>query len=163
MKKIVLLIGISLILMIVFTVMFKVNFAKQIIVSKNSEILIPLLTKVEGTDTHGGFHMDGETFYKIYLSDNQCEKVIKKIKNNNHWKSFPMTENAMRSLPVLKNGPEYYPKIQNGYWFFIDKHSEADDIYDENERFNEKRYSNNYAITMLDTDTKIIYYYQYDS
>lgn len=60
--------------------------------SSQIEIQIPLFAKMEEKDTHGGFHGDGESFVKVYISNKQAEKFVNKINEYNHWKKLPMPE-----------------------------------------------------------------------
>lgn len=165
MKKTLKILSIILLILIIY-IAFDIKFGWHIEISKKIEIDIPLIAKLERKDTHSGFHMDGETLIKVYLTDKQTEKVVSQINENKHWREFPMTDRAVESAigRVYDDEMEIpMTTIQNGYWFYLDRHSESDNRYDENERFDEKRASRNYTIAVLDTDSNILYYYKLDT
>lgn len=143
--------------------MFEKFFARHIIISKNVEINIPLLTKVESIDTHGGFHMDGEMLAKVRFNSRQAERVIEEIKINEHWRELPMMEKLQETIIYNIDKRMRIPFVKNGYWFYIDRHTEADNKYDEYERYMEKRYSTNYSVAVFDIDSNVLYYYELDT
>ena len=54
------------------------------------------------------------------------------------------------------------PEVKNGYWFYLDRGSDAIDKYDENFMYKE-RYSHNYSVAVFDKDVNILYYYELDT
>ena len=62
-----------------------------------------------------------------------------------------------------KNIYERYsiPKIENGYYYFLDRHNESNDKYDDTNLNN--RASWNFTLAIMDIDTNIIYYYELDT
>lgn len=142
---------------------FEFFFARHIIISKNIEINIPLSAKVESIDTHGGLHMDGEMLAKVYFTDRQAEKMIEKIKINEHWRELPMMEKLQEVITFNTDKSMKFPIIENGYWFYLDRHTEADNKYDEYERYKEERYSTNYSVAVYDIDSNVLYYYELDT
>lgn len=165
MKKILKILSIILLILIIYIV-FDIKFGWHIEISKKTEINIPLNANLERKDTHSGFHMDGETLIKVNFTEKQMQKIVSQINENKHWRELPMTNRALESAI----GSEYDDEmeipmntIKNGYWFYLDRHSDANDQYDENERFDEKRFSRNYTVVVLDTDSNILYYYKLDT
>ena len=109
----------------------------------------------------GGFHGDGEFFAKIYFTQEQSEKFEKKIQKNNNWKNLPLTEIVADATGVFDSEMEI-PEFKNGYWFYLDRGSDAIDKYDENFMYKE-RYSHNYSVAVFDKDVNILYYYELDT
>ena len=115
----------------------------------------------EEVDTHGGFLGDGDYFAKLSCS---------KIDVSKHWKELPLSESldkATKTLQCTGDGcKDIYerfniPNITNGYYYFLDRHGESDNKYDDT-NLND-RTSWNYTIAILDKDTNIIYYYEIDT
>ena len=125
------------------------------------ETSIPIFAKMEEKDTHGGFHGDGQSLVKVYFSDKQTEKFIKKIKKNTHWNELPMDEMLQTCISNNIKDEIYVPIIENGYCFFLDRHSEATDKYKYNEIFD--RASLNYSIAIFDINSNILYIYSLDT
>lgn len=107
------------------------------------------------------FHGDGE-----YVVVANCEK------NNeidfSYWKKLPLTENLQIAMYGGKIGDRTYhyefaidngiPEIKNGYYYFIDRHSKATNIYSDENLLS--RYSFNFTIAFYDLDTNLFYYYE---
>ena len=137
-------------------------FGRKYEMGKALEVWVPLLSKSKYEDTHGGFHGDGESIDKIYLNDFQAKIFLKKIKENKNWRKLPVTsELYTRIISNIDNFDITIPEIENGYWFFLDRNSEAINKYDEKAIYD--RYSYNYSVAIYDTDTKILYYYELDT
>ena len=100
---------------------------------------------------------DGEVLYGFQFSNQDVEN---QIKNNSRWKQLPV--NSTLDAILKKSDYEVYiPEITNGYYFFMDRHREAIDCYDESEVLN--RNSRNYTMAIYDSDTATLYYIRYDS
>lgn len=160
--------NISIIVVVFLSVMilyeiFEFRYDDYLDVSERIEIMVPLTADLECRDTHGGFHMDGETLIKIYFSNEQANKFLKEVNQNKHWRKLPMTINAKKTITYLMDDEIKIPEIINGYWFFLDRHSDSNNKYDENERFEEFRPSRNYTVAIFDTDTNILYFYECDT
>lgn len=160
--------NISIIVVVFLSVMilyeiFQFRYDDYLDVSERIEIMVPLTADLECRDTHGGFHMDGETLIKIYFSNEQANKFLREVNQNKHWRKLPMTINAKKTITYFMDDEIKIPEIINGYWFFLDRHSEANDKYNESEMFEEKRFSSNYTVAIFDTDTNILYFYECDT
>ena len=151
---------IILLLIIIYIIylhsLYDYNFYSSLI-----EIPIPIFTKIEEKDTHGGFHGDGEALVKVYFSDKQAEKFIRKINKNVHWNKLPMEEILQNCISDNITDEISVPIIENGYWFFLDRHSKVADKYNYNDMFD--RTSSNYTIAIFDIDSKILYIYSLDT
>ncbi len=117
----------------------------------------------EEVNTHGGFLGDGDYFAKL-----SCSKLDDKL--SKHWKELPLSEpldKAAKTLQCTGDGcKDIYerfniPNITNGYYYFLDRHGESDNKYDDTNL--NSRTSWNYTLAILDKDTNIIYYYALDT
>ena len=144
-------------------VIFSIKYGEHVRVSSKIEIKIPLSAKLENNDSHGGFHGDGESLSKVYFNVEQAHNIENEINANKHWKKLPMPERLQNCVSLYAEEGMNMPIVENGYWFYLDRHSEADNKYDENERYEEKRASRNYSVAVFDTDENILYYYELDT
>lgn len=151
---------IILLLIIVYIIylytLYDYNFYSSLI-----ETPIPIFAKIEEKDTHGGFHGDGEALVKVYFSDKQAEKFIRKIDKNIHWDKLPMKDILQTCINNNITDEISVPIIENGYWFFLDRHSKATDKYNYNDMFD--RASSNYSIAIFDIDSNVLYIYSLDT
>lgn len=136
-------------------------------ISNSLGINIPLFLKIEYEDSHGGFHGDGVTLAKVQLESKHAKKILSAIKDNDHWKLIPLSENVEREI---YGGEDYesnlakklgMPKIQNGYWIFIDRYNGENKVTDGEGLF--PRYSANYTVGIYDADSDTLYYCKFDS
>ena len=161
MKKILKIIGIILIIVIIIYIIYIFTLRNYLFYSSQIEIQIPFFAKIEEKDTHGGFHGDGEAFAKIYFSKEQATEFVNKVKQNSNWKELPIPEELKDSLPEPIDNGMKIPFVENGYWFCIDRHSEANDRHNYNEMLS--RSSLNYSIAVFDNDSNILYFYALDT
>ena len=123
-------------------------------------------------DTHGGFHRDGCACVSIQFEDDSCENIIS---DKEHWQPLPLSYNLCKIVYGVKEG-EYtsgpyikfdddntpaVPKIDEGYYFFLDRHSQRKDAYDDSEIF--ERSSYNLTVAIYDSSTDILYYLELDT
>lgn len=140
-----------------------IKFGWQIWISRRIEVFVPFSVKLEYEDSHGGFHGDGECLVKVFFSEEQAHEFKEKIEKNTHWNKLPMSERLQNCVSLYAEEGKNMPIIENGYWFYLDRHSEADNKYDENERYEEFRASRNYSVAVFDTDENILYFYELDT
>lgn len=108
------------------------------------------------TDTRG-FHGDG-----YVLRTKACgAEDIESIKNNGLWQPLPLSDNLNTFLYQPCDEALGFPVVQNGYWFFYDRHSEAEDRYSDAELFD--RPSFDFTFAVYDTDKNILYVCDYDT
>lgn len=126
----------------------------------------------EYTDTHGGFHGDGEAYAKIAFSD---ESFCDLVKDNPDWQPLPLPKTLKVVLygGTLDNGDSWssfienendtpqLPDISDGYYFFKDRYSGGTDEKDVSVIF--ERYSMNFTLAIYDTDSKTLYFYEIDT
>ena len=93
----------------------------------------------------------------------EVKKVLNEIKNNKHWRELPIMERLQEGIIFNIDKSMKFPIVENGYWFYLDRHTEANDIYDEYERYEEKRSSTNFSVAVFDLDSNILYYYALDT
>lgn len=138
-------------------------------VQKEIGIDISFCTILKDKDNHDGFHGDGD-YFLIANCESDKENILKQIKD---WKELPLSKNLQKAV----YGEEYYddkmyyrfsslcngriPEIEEGYYYFLDKSTEAIDIYSDKDFFN--RYSYNFIIVLYDKNTNLFYYYELDT
>lgn len=144
-------------------------------ISESLEIDVSSGTIVDNCDSHSGFHGDGLLFQKISFED---EKVLDEIKDNQNWKSLPLSRNIEALLYGIKeetaesvhisgpyltdeNGEGIIPKIKHGYYYFYDRHSESENPYNEEDVLN--RISFNFTMAVYDSENNVLYYVEFDT
>ena len=147
--------------MIIVYIIYLYTFYDYNFYSSLIETPIPMFAKIEEKDTHGGFHGDGEALVKVYFSDKQAEKFIRKIDKNIHWDKLPMKDILQTCINNNITDEISVPIIENGYWFFLDRHSKATDKYNYYDMFD--RASSNYSIAIFDIDSNALYIYSLDT
>ncbi len=131
-------------------------------ISKRIEISLDNCQIVSEKDTHSGFLGDGDYFAKITCSI--------PISLSSNWKILPLTDsiNQIMSMKQCSDGGckdvyEKYniPKLEKGFYFFVDRHSEAKDKYDDSKLNNRSSY--NFTLAIYDSSSNTIYYYKLDT
>ncbi|MBM6615854.1 hypothetical protein JTF06_13260 [Desemzia sp. RIT804] len=131
-------------------------------------------TILQDEDSHGGFHGDGMRYLEIAFSDTEELAIIEDIQTGKGWHALPLTDNLDIALyggedattfisPYISwdNREPLFPIIENGYYFFLDRHSDSVDEEDDNDLFN--RFSYNFTLAVYDSDTKMLYYCEFDT
>ena len=130
----------------------------------NIEISNDSCKVVYDKDTHVGFLGDGDYFAKI-----ECENISSSELTSN-WKKLPLSESLVEITEMEqcddKACLDFYhkydvPSIENGYYYFLDRHTEAKDKFDDSDINN--RSSWNFTLGIIDIDTNTIYYYEFDT
>lgn len=162
MKKVFLLIT-CLVLIFNFTACFGVRlFSKDYLGFYKEDFSI-----IDESDSHSGPLGDGS--YRLILDcSRNKEKAMENIKG---WARLPLSENLnLIMYGGEKDGVSYgfdlaedakMPQISNGFYRFYDRHSKSTDSSDDSELFN--RYSFNFSLAVYDTDTDILYYFEFDT
>ena len=119
------------------------------------------------TDSHGGFHGDGERYMEFQFEGNEFENVIKK---DNTWHSLPIKEDTVTAVfyGLEKDGIVYgpyidaeIPKVEEGYYFIYDRHSDSTEPFDSAEIL--ERGSFNFTAAIYDVNTDRLYYVEVDT
>jgi len=126
---------------------------------------------ISESDTHGGFHGDGDTVVVIQFADTSFSD---QIKDNEEWNAMPLTENLITLVygihtetssigPMIHSGDNVpvVPEIENGYYYFRDRHSQSTDPKDDTNVLNRASY--NFTIAIFDVDANILYYLELDT
>lgn len=124
----------------------------------------------EKTDSHGGFHGDGTLFCVV---DCSAAPAADQIMADGHWRELPLTEpltgliygltqgdTVYGPLVAGEDGRSLFPPVERGWYLFLDRHSEASDVYDDAGVLG--RYSYNFTLALYDADTDMLYYCEVD-
>lgn len=126
------------------------------------------------SDSHGGFHGDGETVAQVILNDAQWDALLCGIQGSEYWHPLPLSDDLTAAVygyctkfstfgPLFsdENGDPILPPIESGCYFFRDRHSQSTDpasdagIHD--------RGSWNFTAAIFDADQNILYYLELDT
>lgn len=126
---------------------------------------------ISESDSHGGFHGDGDMVVEIQFADTSFSD---QIKENEVWNAMPLTENLTALVygirkedgsvgPMIHSGDgtPAIPEVDNGYYYFRDRHSQSTDPTDDSGVLGRASY--NFTIAIYDTDSKILYYMELDT
>lgn len=126
---------------------------------------------ISESDTHEGFHGDGDRVIEIQFTDTFFSD---QLKDNAEWKAMPLTENLTALVYGLHTetssiGPMIHsednvpvvPEIENGYYYFRDRHSQSTDPKDDTNILSRASY--NFTIAIFDADANILYYSELDT
>lgn len=140
--------------------------AEQIVQGLSLENL-PAPASVSHTDTHGGFHGDGETFAVLTFDETTAPQVETMLAEAG-WSALPMEETlSIFAFGGERDGVDYSYNVlashgvtppENGRYYFLDRHSEASDAADLLERA-----SINCTLALYDADTNTLYYCALDT
>ena len=129
-------------------------------------------TVLEEWDDHGGFHGDGARWVELSLSGADPAPVFSQEAG---WHATPLPEELeavwygvtrqtdqgeVSEGPYLPEGVSV-PQVEEGYWFFQDRHGEAEDPGDPSDLFS--RYSYNFTAALYDAAGETLYYYELDT
>lgn len=79
-------------------------------------------------DTHDGFHHDGKTYIQIRFPDGDA--VLEQIRAKGSWTALPLPEDLRTLGKYALDSISTDEELGAGYWFFLDRHSEAADRQD---------------------------------
>ena len=155
-KKILIIIQVILACFILMEVYKEITGNKILSVSRKIGTNISGSEIMESYETHGGFHNDGVTYYKIYLKN--------PIEVDDRWQTLPLDE-TMRDF-ICSDGTYYgniprCPYINNGYYLLIDRNLEEDETSSSETIF--ERGSYNFIIVVYSSAEGILYYYKFDT
>ncbi len=125
-------------------------------------------TKKDFTVTEEGDFEGGGSYYLILDCSENREQALENVSS---WNKLPLSENLnLIMYGGEKDGVSYdyniaekanIPNVENGYYFFVDRHSKSTDSSDDSELFN--RYSFNFSLAVYDSDTDMMYYFEFDT
>ena len=119
---------------------------------------------LKSEDTHGGFLGDGE-----YILIADCGKEPHWPADLYGWKELPLPEN----IQLIMYGPEPdeydyslageagIPYIENGYYYFENRHPNAEKEDSSEDLFD--LFSFNFSLALYDADKDMLYYYDLDT
>ena len=159
MKKVIFVSIIILLLLLIVLILY----TNDMQMNECLELRVPKLTKREVCELQDSDLFNDEEVIKIYLSKNQEKNIIKKIEKNENWKNTKLDERLEERLEFHTRENIYYeiPKIENYYWIFTNRSNGVNDKHSIDELLEDRMY---YAISLgiLDMDSDILYYYEYD-
>lgn len=159
MKKVIFVSIIILLLLLIVLILY----TNDMQMNECLELRVPKLTKREVCELQDSDLFNDEEVIKIYLSKNQEKNMIKKIEKNENWKNTKLDERLEERLEFHTRENIYYeiPKIENYYWIFTNRSKGVNDKHSIDELLEDRMY---YAISLgiLDMDSDILYYYEYD-
>ncbi len=168
MKKIKFLIPILLLFLLILPFLFQFILSKKHtdFIAEHFGFRKNEFTIIEESDTHSGLHGDGSYSLILDCSTNK-EKALETIKD---WKELPLSENLQLLMYGGERNDAYncynlaeeakIPELENGYYYFYDRNSYSTDSTDDSNIF---RNSFNFSISLYDTDTDIMYFFEYDT
>ena len=131
-------------------------------ISENMEVNIDSCKIDNEKDTHGGFLGDGETFMLLDCSDMDDQAF-------SEWKPLPLPDVLKKRIyediccydECVTTSVRYsIPEFSEGYYFFNNRHYEAESKDDLNIY---EPYSYNFTIAIYDKPSKHLYYYELDT
>lgn len=129
-------------------------------------------TVLEEWDDHGGFQGDGTRWVVVSLAGADPAPAFSPEAG---WHATPLpeeleavwygvtreTDQGEETMgPYLPEGVSV-PRVKEGYWFFQDRHGEAEDPGDPSELFSRASY--NFTAALYDADGEALYYYELDT
>ena len=122
---------------------------------------------VKCDDTRDGWFGDGVRTVIIDFKNNEFKDNISKNKRMkklpfppNLQKFFYKNNNGQLNVSVDDNGKELIPKVKNGYYLFVNRKNNEDNM-DDSKFLND--YSHDFSIVLFDSDTNRLYFVEYDS
>ena len=114
---------------------------------------------LQNVDTHSGFRNDGLYALTLEFGGAYGADAAIQIAANDQWRPLPMTDplrEAAETLLLGEDGERYIPEVETGYYFFLDRHSQATTPDDDSDLFS--RSSFNFTLAVYDTQTNRLYY-----
>ncbi len=117
---------------------------------RDSEVLYEM-------DTHGGFLGDGDATIVLKMNGSLTEA----IEGDSLWHELPLPKELKMGVFCDEEGNRLTGEIENGYYFFLDRHNEAENVFDPSPL--RTRLSRNYTLAVYDADENILYFYALDT
>jgi len=112
------------------------------------------------SDTHGGFHGDGEAC-GVFLCDADTPE---QISASDGWQPCPMPEDFARHLQNHTFDADLTEALASAdFWYLLDEQSEGAAHRSPDGILSGERYSHNYKVALYDTDASLLYFYELDT
>lgn len=114
---------------------------------------------LQNVDTHSGVQNDGVYVLTLEFGGAYGAEAATQIAANTQWRTLPLTDplrQAAETLLLGEDGERYIPEVETGYYFFLDRHSQATDPADDSGLFS--RPSFNFTLAVYDTQSNRLYY-----
>ena len=151
------------ILILFLVVVALILFTNDMQMNKCLELRVPKLAKRERIQLQDGDLFNDEEVIKIFLSENQVKRMLRKIEKNENWKYGEIDSRLKERLEFHTREKIYYniPEIKNGYWIFTNRSNGVEEKHSVDALLQDGLY---YAISfgILDLDNNVLYYYEYD-
>ncbi len=160
MKKLILILAIFI--SVCWKVLHTVPLSDEEYLNKSLDIDVSKCIKTNKKDTHGGFLGDGETFMLL-----DCSAIDDQVFSE--WKPLPLPDVLKKRIyediccydECVTTSVRYsIPEFSDGYYFFNNRHDEAESKDDLNIY---EPYSYNFTIAIFDKTSKQLYYYELDT
>ena len=128
---------------------------------------------VRSEDTHGGCHGDGHRFIVMDFGGESGRALAARLEASERWKPLPFDRTLTALAYGLREGPRQtgpfvtgrggsalLPAIEKGYYFFKDRHADAD-MDDGADLL--ARASMNFTLAVFDAAANRLYYYELDT
>lgn len=117
------------------------------------------------TDTHGGFHGDGEVYVVLEFPDGDSFQVPE----TGFWHELPLSDNLHTFLYEYTHhsqlwdaaGGELIPQIESGWYFFYDRN--GDNLFSSSDEDLLTRGAYNFILAVYDPASLTLYYYELDT
>lgn len=152
-------IPILLLIILIDSVISGLTYSEADVIKKNTGVDVSACKIVRLTNDHGGFLGDGVTFAEADCSGHEAD-IISGINSAKGWKNLPASENSEVIIETLEENYNI-ESSENGYYYFYDRHSEAENPYSDEEVFS--RYSYNYTFAVYYTENARLYLYILDT
>lgn len=148
----------AIILIIIFWWFLENN---RLYIASKIEIYVPFFSKIEEYDSHEKFLDFGSTIIKVYYSENQANKFLEQIKDDENWYNLPILEGLQEDLDnETKDFKINKIKVKNGYWFSRNRETEVN-IHKEVDYLSEfYTHPLRHTSAIFDTDNNILYFYE---
>lgn len=122
---------------------------------------------IKNKDTHGGWLGDGESIVILSFTPEEYAQLEEQL--TEHWYLLPLPDTlqgclSFRGLDDDMKEMEQTPLLtpaKHGYYYFFDRHSDSTNPYDHTDLFS--RYSYNFTLAILDSETHTLQYLRYDT
>lgn len=132
-------------------------------VSRVLDLDLPPDSEVQrSTDTHGGFLGDGTTYIQIRFPEGGA--VLEQIEADPDWIALPMPWEVRMLARYVEGWDVLLPtdeELGEGYWFFLDRHSEAVDRRDYSAA--RQRFSVNFILAFYSIGEETLCFCQVDT